>query len=126
MGLMPAFYTTTNTKKRKQKFKSAEQKRKHEKLAQDWENLKRKYNVESSKRSNDFQTYSPKRNAPPRGESVHYPSRDSHVAGGTVPIDGKKVYTGTKMIGIGTLHKSNAVPIFSDDDAKEIARMRRG
>lgn len=43
----------------------------------------------------------------------------------TKPIEGKK-YTGTKMIGIGTLHKSNAVPIFSEDDAKEQARMRRG
>jgi hypothetical protein len=36
-----------------------------------------------------------------------------------------KVYTGTKIIGIGTMHKSNAVPIFSDDEAKDIASMRR-
>ncbi len=35
-------------------------------------------------------------------------------------------YTGTNMIGIGTLHKSNAVPVFSSDEAKEMARMRRG
>lgn len=35
-------------------------------------------------------------------------------------------YTGDKMIGIGTLHKSNAVPVFSDNEAKEMARMRRG
>lgn len=35
-------------------------------------------------------------------------------------------YTGTKMLGIGTLHKSNAVPVFSDDEAKDMARMRRG
>jgi hypothetical protein len=35
-------------------------------------------------------------------------------------------YTGTKMIGIGTLHKSNAVPVFCEDEAKEMARMRRG
>ena len=34
-------------------------------------------------------------------------------------------YTGTKMIGIGTMHKSNAVPIFSEDSAKEISSMRR-
>lgn len=36
------------------------------------------------------------------------------------------VYTGQAMIGIGTLHKSNAVPIFSTNEAKEISRMRRG
>jgi hypothetical protein len=42
----------------------------------------------------------------------------------TKPVHGK-VYTGNKMIGIGTLHKSNAVPIFSDEDAKDQASMRR-
>jgi hypothetical protein len=36
------------------------------------------------------------------------------------------VYTGDKMIGIGTLHKSNAVPVFNSMDAVEISRMRRG
>jgi hypothetical protein len=30
------------------------------------------------------------------------------------------------MIGIGTLHKSNAVPVFSEDEAADMARMRRG
>lgn len=34
-------------------------------------------------------------------------------------------YTGTKIIGIGVMHKSNAVPIFSDEEAKDISRMRR-
>ena len=34
-------------------------------------------------------------------------------------------YTGEKIKGIGTMHKSNAVPIFSDNEAKEIASMRR-
>jgi hypothetical protein len=34
-------------------------------------------------------------------------------------------YTGTKIIGIGTMHKSNMVPIFSDEEAVDIARMRR-
>lgn len=47
-----------------------------------------------------------------------------------VPIAGKKKaneYTGTEIIGIGTLHKSNMVPVRADsNDAKEIARMRRG
>lgn len=35
------------------------------------------------------------------------------------------VYTGTKVKGIGTMHKSNAVPIFNDEEAKDIAKMRR-
>lgn len=35
------------------------------------------------------------------------------------------VYTGTKVKGIGTMHKSNAVPIFSDEEAIDISKMRR-
>jgi hypothetical protein len=34
-------------------------------------------------------------------------------------------YTGDKIKGIGTMHKSNAVPVFSDNEAKEISSMRR-
>lgn len=37
----------------------------------------------------------------------------------------RQYYTGDKMIGIGTLHKSNAVPIFDPEDAKDQAKMRR-
>lgn len=36
-------------------------------------------------------------------------------------------YTGNEIAGIGLLHKSNLVPVRKDsNDAKEIARMRRG
>lgn len=37
----------------------------------------------------------------------------------------EKVYTGTAMLGIGTLHKGNAVPVFSEQDAIDISKMRR-
>jgi hypothetical protein len=37
----------------------------------------------------------------------------------------QKVYTGSAIKGIGTMHKSNAVPIFSDEEAQDIAKMRR-
>jgi hypothetical protein len=36
-----------------------------------------------------------------------------------------KVYTGTKVLGIATMHKSNAVPVFNDKEAVEISSMRR-
>ena len=35
-------------------------------------------------------------------------------------------YTGTFVKGVAQMHKSNAVPITSSKDAKEVARMRRG
>ena len=36
-----------------------------------------------------------------------------------------KVYTGTAIVGIATMHKSNAVPVFSDEEAVDISKMRR-
>ena len=37
------------------------------------------------------------------------------------------IYSGKrKLLGIAAMHKSNLVPVFGEDDAKEIARMRRG
>ena len=35
-------------------------------------------------------------------------------------------YTGSLIKGIATMHKSNAVPIISEEAAHEIAKMRRG
>ncbi len=37
-----------------------------------------------------------------------------------------QTYTGNKMIGIATLHKSVACPVFSTEDAIDISKMRRG
>ena len=34
-------------------------------------------------------------------------------------------YTGTNMLGIATMHKSNAVPVFSQQTAEQISKMRR-
>lgn len=62
---------------------------------------------------------------PPGRETPHYPSLTTPgQGGGTKPVQSLR-YTGTKMIGIGTLHKSNAVPVFSDEEAIAMAQMRR-
>tara|TARA_E500000331_G_scaffold77272_1_gene72613 strand:+ start:5490 stop:5657 length:168 start_codon:yes stop_codon:yes gene_type:complete len=34
-------------------------------------------------------------------------------------------YTGTLVKGIGTMHKSNAIPIINEEEMKDLARMRR-
>lgn len=56
-------------------------------------------------------------------ETPHYPSLNS-FSGSTAPVE-KKVYTGDKIVGIAAMHKSNLVPIFNDDAAKDVASMRR-
>jgi hypothetical protein len=37
----------------------------------------------------------------------------------------KKEYTGTLVVGIATMHKSNAVPVINQEQATDIANMRR-
>jgi hypothetical protein len=57
-------------------------------------------------------------------ETPRIASRDTgHL--GAVSSKATPQYTGTKILGIGTMHKSNAVPIFNDEEAQDIARMRR-
>lgn len=37
----------------------------------------------------------------------------------------KQEYTGTAMLGVSVLHKSNGIPVFSKEEILSIARMRR-
>ena len=56
-------------------------------------------------------------------EQTHVPSIES-FSGSTARPD-PKVYTGTLIKGIATMHKSNAVPIIDKKQAEEISNMRR-
>ena len=58
-----------------------------------------------------------------RRETPNYPSRTS-TAGIAARVEPPR-YTGTLVKGIGTMHKSNAVPIINEQEMKDIARMRR-
>jgi len=142
MHLVGPYLTTTNYKKRKTKMTKARQ----AELDTRW----REYN-KWAKRSNlptmtmeEYQDYiSGKTKAPTKSkvtisnwakeEYQHrtanhrelYPSlnsKDSGVAAKPQP----KVYTGDKLLGIATMHKSNMVPIFSNKEAEDVAKMRRG
>jgi hypothetical protein len=73
----------------------------------------------SVKLSTKFPTFS----VPAGRETPNHSSLDT----GFVPCTKRlqNSYTGDKMKGIGTMHKSNAVPIFTDNEAKDISSMRR-
>ena len=59
-------------------------------------------------------------------------NRNGVPTGDKIPVfsGGKKqefTYSGErKLIGIGLLHKSSLVPVWDEQDAKEISKMRRG
>lgn len=66
----------------------------------------------------------PQKVTPYRRETPHIPSLNTNEGQCTkreIPQ-----YTGTAMLGVATMHKSNAVPVFSQEAAVEISKMRRG
>jgi hypothetical protein len=115
-------------KRGKVKFRNAEEARRARELEQSWKDLLKRQGVEAEEKKRARALKAPaldyKLSAPPgRTTSTHIPSRDT---GGNATLAPAKVYTGTKVKGIATMHKSNAVPVFSDEEAVEISRMRRG
>ena len=115
-------------KKGKVKFKSAEAKREHDRLEQEWRELLKRQGaeLEAKKQSRAMQAepLAYKLSAPPgRGSTKHIPSLNT--GGGVATVAPAKVYTGTKVMGIATMHKSNAVPVFSNEEAIDISTMRR-
>ena len=53
------------------------------------------------------------------------PRQTSDAIPGTCPKGNANQYTGDYIIGIGTMHKSNMVPVTRKEDAKAMAKMRR-
>lgn len=115
-------------RKGKVKFRNSAEAQKARQLEADWKELQKKWDVDAEdkkrKRALAAEPLSYSLSAPVgRTTSNNIPSRVT-AGGSTAPVH--KVYTGNKILGIGTMHKSNAVPIFSDEQAVEISRMRRG
>jgi len=128
MHLLPPMYSTTGKKKGKQKFASAEHARKARELDESWKELQKRWGIEQEeKKRTRAMTAGPLKGnyslaIPAHRSTAHIPSRDT---GGIATLAPAKVYTGTKVKGIATMHKSNAVPVFSDEEAIDISRMRR-
>lgn len=60
-----------------------------------------------------------------RAKDQGHRAKEAHWVKGPTSSKPAPTYTGTKVIGIATMHKSNLVPIFTDDEAKDVASMRR-
>jgi len=129
----PWLTTTGKIRSKRRKYSSAAAAQQARDLREAWEQKQNEWQKLAPKFSGQQQSgivkqtlvpaqLSPK--YPPGREPQVIPSLDTGVTG-AVNIKATPQYTGTKIKGIGTMHKSNAVPIFSDEEAKDIARMRR-
>ena len=127
MHIVGPWLSTSGKKKGKINFRNADEARKARELDAAWKLLLKKQGIEQEekkrKRAMAAEPLVYKLSTPEGRSTAHIPSRNT----GDGIASSKQIphYTGTKMLGIGTMHKSNAVPIFSDDEAKSISSMRR-
>jgi hypothetical protein len=115
MALMPAYYSTTRSGRRKSQRKSA----RTIELEREIADLKRRvgYTGKGARHKNEIPSYKVESAIP----------MSNNVGVGIAPKAEPKVYSGErKLLGIATMHKSNMVPVFSQEDAEAIAKMRRG
>ena len=136
--------TTINTKKRKQKKLTEAQRQKLEVEWRQFNKRMRQSNCHSAQFAtfDDYVDYTrgvykpkaqknvsnrdflPQKSVQPyRRETPNIPSHGSMV--GVAFKKEPMRYTGTLIKGIATMHKSNAVPVIDNQQAKDIANMRR-
>jgi len=116
--------TSINTKKRKAKKKSKRQlmnEQQHNKWLRKMgvhpDQLKEK-NAQTSNRS--------VLSVPDYSSSSNTLATSDVIPGGSTAPKERQVYSGQRtLLGIATTHKSNMIPVFSKQDAKDISRMRR-
>ena len=129
MHLEGPWLTTTGKKKGPKKWASAEAKRTAQARQAEWDRKLVQFDA-MAPRFSTRPNNSPKKTItdympriPPGRETAPVNSVDT---GWVTCVKVKdNTYTGTKVKGIGTMHKSNAVPVFSDEEAHDISKMRR-
>jgi hypothetical protein len=131
MHLEGPWLSTTGKKKGKKKWASAEAKAKAESLEKSWKDLLKRHEVEQEERkrartASSMSLGTVYKLSIPEGRNTTAHIKSVDTGGGTASLPPQKVYTGTKVKGIATMHKSNAVPVFSDEEAIDISKMRRG
>lgn len=107
----------------REKSKKRKPNAKQRELQASWEKLLKKYDVKSIKKA-ERKDLTISYKIPAGRDTKHIPSLVTK--NDATDMKQQLKYTGTKILGIGTLHKSNAVPVFSNDEAVEISKMRRG
>ena len=118
MHLLPVYYTTTNNKKRKVRKKTQSllaAERAHEKYLKKM-GIGSRSSVGSEQRSSKPWV---------TGSSPVESTKPKVVYDSSMAKKEEMVYTGTEIIGIAQMHKSNAVPIRGKKQAQEVAQMRR-
>lgn len=95
---------------------------------QQYEEWCKKHGISSTKKRKEKVTVAPVPavvTSPYVRKTEKVTSLNSFVKGPVNLGTSKNTYTGDQMIGIAAMHKSNLVPIFTTDSAKDVSTMRR-
>ena len=142
MHLAQGLSTTRTTKRKKKKLTQAQLEKLHVQWRQHNKEMRRKHlhdmqfsNFDDyvaytrgeykprKKQTEEFKTWAPDYSN--HRETKHIPSLESIPTGVCAPAP-RKQYTGDLIVGIATMHKSNAVPVMrGTKQAEEISKMRR-
>jgi hypothetical protein len=117
---MGIIYTTVPARRKKRKPTKAELEAEanFKKLNDKWD---RQYGKVTSKKLRSAEL--PVLTCPPGREGGAYKSLAT--PGGSTATKPQHAYSGTKIKGVALMHKSNYAPVFDDQDAIDMARMRR-
>lgn len=111
--------STTRTSKKPRKFASAEEKRQYLEYQKWKQELTASLKPVAAKPARLKMDYSHVR------ETAYIPSCDTG-GGQTIKKESRQYNGERKLLGIATMHKSSMVPVFSQEHAEDIAKMRRG
>ena len=129
MHLEGPWLSLNGKKKGKVKFRNSEEAKKARELETSWNDLLKKHGIEQEDKKRKRALSAPTMMSPPkpyiRDTGPRIPSLNGGKDMGPAIKPAAKVYTGTLIMGIATMHKSNAVPVINDQQAKEISSMRR-
>ena len=114
-------------KKGKTKFRNAEAAQLARELDKEWSDLQKRWGVDTQEKKRTSGLSRPEYVAPKLNirETALSNCPSLRTGAGIAVKKESPTYTGTRVKGIGTMHKSNAVPIFSDEEALDISKMRR-
>jgi hypothetical protein len=121
---MPIIFTSPQRSKRKKNPTAAQRK-----LAEEWEKLVTLHSKPLEKGAHTQHNSTPEKlvldlgRPAGRADLGQYPSRVT--PGGDAVVRKNTQYTGDKILGIGTMHKSSSVPVFSSQEVVDISTMRR-
>lgn len=123
-----AWLSTTGKKKGKKKHRTSIHAHAARENEANWKEMQKKWGISDDQKKKERGLKAPAYSSKPepyrRDTGPRHASKPDTVGVALRAPD--KVYTGDAMIGIGQLHKSNAIPVFKAEDALDLAKMRRG